>query len=403
MFCSKCGAENSDEAKFCKGCGQALMSSDTEKKVQVSALVQDDLRDAIKCASCGFEGQGRKGRRLISQILIWFMLPIFWPVILIYYMVTRKYFCPQCGSDFLGVKDKNGIYKAQSTGYNPIIWILVILVTIAIIGILAAVVLASLNSARDKGADASVKATLSSLKAQAELYYDSNSNTYSGFCNSSGTKTLTNSIPEARRQNYTCNDDLKAYAISAPLSNSNYYCVDSSGAGKELQTTLGVHTSCDGTATTAVNTEAVSWRQYDAPLDSFSINFPVNPTVDTQVKPANNSSTGYRYRTYTASDGASSYFVAVYLYAEPIDVSDPQTLLKAMVSNISEGGQLISSSYHSNTLYPEIEFTVKSGDEMLKGKAVLVGQTPHLIMYNYFPSNYNEDTYKNFVRSLKFN
>ncbi len=48
-----------------------------------------------------------------------------------------------------------------------------LLVVIAIIGILASVVLASLNSARSKGADAAVKADLSGMRAQAEIYYDS--------------------------------------------------------------------------------------------------------------------------------------------------------------------------------------------------------------------------------------
>jgi len=50
-----------------------------------------------------------------------------------------------------------------------------LLVVVAIIGILASVVLASLNSARSKGADAAVKANMASIRAQAELYYDTNS------------------------------------------------------------------------------------------------------------------------------------------------------------------------------------------------------------------------------------
>ena len=50
-----------------------------------------------------------------------------------------------------------------------------LLVVIAIIGILASVVLASLNSARSKGADASIKANLANARAQAELFYDSQS------------------------------------------------------------------------------------------------------------------------------------------------------------------------------------------------------------------------------------
>src|SRR3954462_4833512 len=47
-----------------------------------------------------------------------------------------------------------------------------LLVVIAIIGVLSSVVLASLNTARAKAADASVKSNLANSRAQAELIYD---------------------------------------------------------------------------------------------------------------------------------------------------------------------------------------------------------------------------------------
>lgn len=49
-----------------------------------------------------------------------------------------------------------------------------LLVVVAIIGILASVVLASLNSARSKGNDAAIKANLAGARAQAEILYDTN-------------------------------------------------------------------------------------------------------------------------------------------------------------------------------------------------------------------------------------
>lgn len=51
-----------------------------------------------------------------------------------------------------------------------------LLVVIAIIGILSSVVLASLNVARSKGADASIKSNLAGVRSQAEIFYDSNGN-----------------------------------------------------------------------------------------------------------------------------------------------------------------------------------------------------------------------------------
>src|ERR1039458_1639249 len=53
-----------------------------------------------------------------------------------------------------------------------------LLVVVAIIGILASVVLASLNTARSKGSDAAIKANLDNMRAQAAIDYDSNSSSY---------------------------------------------------------------------------------------------------------------------------------------------------------------------------------------------------------------------------------
>src|SRR5882724_3567372 len=58
-----------------------------------------------------------------------------------------------------------------------------LLVVIAIIGILSSVVLASLNTARSKGANAAVKSNLDNMRAQAEFVYDTASpNCYATVC-----------------------------------------------------------------------------------------------------------------------------------------------------------------------------------------------------------------------------
>jgi type IV pilus assembly protein PilA len=47
-----------------------------------------------------------------------------------------------------------------------------LLVVIAIIGILSSIVLASLNTARAKGADVAIKSNMANIRAQAEINYD---------------------------------------------------------------------------------------------------------------------------------------------------------------------------------------------------------------------------------------
>ena len=64
------------------------------------------------------------------------------------------------------------MYKIKNKGFT----LIELLVVIAIIGLLASVVIASLNTARGKAADAVIKENLSGIRSQAEIYYDSNSN-----------------------------------------------------------------------------------------------------------------------------------------------------------------------------------------------------------------------------------
>lgn len=106
-----------------------------------------------------------------------------------------------------------------------------LLVVIAIIGILASVVLASLNSARDKGADAAMKANINNARAQAELFYANNSNTYTTVCTTS-TSNIAFLLTGVTQQGGTaeCTDSATAWAAQAALKSGQFYCVDSTGA-----------------------------------------------------------------------------------------------------------------------------------------------------------------------------
>lgn len=140
------------------------------------------------------------------------------------------------------------VRKGHLTGFT----LIELLVVIAIIGVLSSVVLASLNTARNKGTDASIKSNLSEARAQAELYYDANGNSYAGVCGTTaanGVKTI-NAAIVAARQAYdgsttvnttyatagtglaaTCHDSATAWGAEVQLktSGAGYFCVDSTG------------------------------------------------------------------------------------------------------------------------------------------------------------------------------
>ncbi len=107
-----------------------------------------------------------------------------------------------------------------------------LLVVIAIIGILSSVVLGSLNTARDKGANAAAKSNLNNARTQSEIYYDSNSRTYTNFC-SSGTgnaATIVSAASNVAGVTAECADTSNMWAIEVQLKNSEgYYCVDYTG------------------------------------------------------------------------------------------------------------------------------------------------------------------------------
>lgn len=129
-----------------------------------------------------------------------------------------------------------------------------LLVVIAIIGILSSVVLASLNTARNKGNDAKVKAQLSGLRASAEIYYDNNNGygTASNSCASgifadatSGMSTYTTATNYPSGTTLVCNSSASAYAVQANLTTSSqFWCVDSTGKSKLETAALGTATSC---------------------------------------------------------------------------------------------------------------------------------------------------------------
>lgn len=138
-----------------------------------------------------------------------------------------------------------------------------LLVVIAIIGILSAVVLASLNTARSKGNDAAVMSDLDGIRTQAGIYssasgsYGTNSIAVTD-CTTAGTlftdPTVVNQLAGVSKANnegtISCNVGAKGvtYAVSAALVTTpgTFFCVDSTGVSTTTASdTVGTSgTSC---------------------------------------------------------------------------------------------------------------------------------------------------------------
>lgn len=121
-----------------------------------------------------------------------------------------------------------------------------LLVVVAIIGLLAATILASLGSARSKARAARAQSEISSMRAAAELYYSE----YGSYDDSdqdlwtdpqSGMGNLVTSVEDAAggAGNTLRQADGSSWAFSAEVGGANY-CADSNGySGKGKATADG--------------------------------------------------------------------------------------------------------------------------------------------------------------------
>jgi len=129
-----------------------------------------------------------------------------------------------------------------------------LLVVIAVIGILSSIVLASLNTARAKGADTSIKANLSTLRSMTVIYYDTNSSygtpvngcTGGGMFNATTPNNISRVISEAVSASGYIGATLLCrssggnpatlWSVAVPLKTNPAlaWCVDSSGIAKQI-------------------------------------------------------------------------------------------------------------------------------------------------------------------------
>jgi prepilin-type N-terminal cleavage/methylation domain-containing protein len=140
-----------------------------------------------------------------------------------------------------------------------------LLVVIAIIGILSAIVIVNLNSARNKAQDTAIKAQASQLKNTAAVYYDDNGYGYSTaavgsvialqncptavaspgnfgstfFANAEAVQALNGMAKNAGRA-VKCSlgsgtPNSQSWVVTSSLRNSTkFWCVDSSGSAREI-------------------------------------------------------------------------------------------------------------------------------------------------------------------------
>ncbi|HWA32205.1 MAG TPA: type II secretion system protein [Candidatus Paceibacterota bacterium] len=127
-----------------------------------------------------------------------------------------------------------------------------LLLVVAIIGILSAIILASLSSSKSKGKDGAIEEALLHARSQASLFYLANSNSYNNVCanttagnvrsayvnlqdaaSKSGVSLVRNAAGNTTTA--TCNDTALGWAAEVPLKAAGanqMWCVDDSGKSR---------------------------------------------------------------------------------------------------------------------------------------------------------------------------
>ena len=110
-----------------------------------------------------------------------------------------------------------------------------LLVVIAIIGILASIVLVSLNDARNRGYDAEIKSELAQIRNSVEMHYDDAGGIYSPVTLAGMGVTNLGTPGCSGDSQYQIFATPTAYAIWADLCGSDDdWCMDSTGTSKNV-------------------------------------------------------------------------------------------------------------------------------------------------------------------------
>lgn len=130
-----------------------------------------------------------------------------------------------------------------------------LLIVVAIMGLLASIVIASLTQARYKASNGAIKQNFNGLRPQAELIYDMNTGKYTpGLCTDTKIVQMLDAASIAgtgATGNHVCNSNDNYWVASVPLKTaeidgSTYWCADYTGKakGEMSNITSGVTTFC---------------------------------------------------------------------------------------------------------------------------------------------------------------
>lgn len=304
----------------------------------------------------------------------------------------------------------------KNTALTVVIVVVAILVVIAVIGILSSVVLVSLNSARGKGKDATIRSTLTSIRPMIEMYNadgtspKATANTcYQGVFATAG---IALSISAINMYQPVCFASKNEYAVSAQLvSVKESFCIDASGyggTGVAVSDTNGPHCErVDLPQTSSMLTPpvAANWQTFVSKKDMFSVLLPAVPIFSTKRRSF--STITMDANQYDSKTIDSSYTVMKIIYSIPIITSDEDAkgALKSILDGMTEADTksvLQSSGYGTFQGHMSLDYVIHNREERLTGK-IFVLDSSNVVVFLVDTSikGFKQSEYDSFVSSFK--
>ncbi|MDP1629177.1 MAG: hypothetical protein Q8L57_01000, partial [bacterium] len=115
-------------------------------------------------------------------------------------------------------------------------FILVAILGLLVIPVLSGIVLLGLSGAKEKARDARIIVGIGQIRSAAEIYYNSNDNSYIGFQNDPQVRSVIEDIKSTGGQVRFGQINEESYVVwSSLISDPNkFYCVDSGGFACQL-------------------------------------------------------------------------------------------------------------------------------------------------------------------------
>lgn len=147
------------------------------------------------------------------------------------------------------------------------------------------------------------------------------------------------------------------------------------------------------------------WEYYVSQEKGFTVQLPKTPIVETKALYIESADKTLEYSEYKSIESSGAYYTISFMdFPSRWRFVGSSKLLSTAFEMFakSDNTQIISQSFVQHKNYPAIEFTVKKGDEEMRGRLILVGNTFYKITQVSGDASKKDAEFDEFLASFHF-